>query len=199
MLRHQQQALGKIEHLALLDRDRRLRIERQTAMPAHARLVRNHEIGLGDLPQRVARVALLAAALLAGLAAQTAGRPRLLLQPVARRRLRAVRAVQPQAAQKLGHQGLELRDPAVLRSQQLLDFGRDDHPASDSDSSPAVPNNQPAGISFHEPVAIRTHHRLGVTKLQKKAPRALKSLDAELKSALASAPFPPALSPRRPR
>src|SRR5208282_4495813 len=55
MLRHQQQALGKIEHLALLDRDLRLRIERQTAMPAHARLVRNHEIGLGDLPQRVAR------------------------------------------------------------------------------------------------------------------------------------------------
>src|ERR1700686_2769874 len=43
-------------------------------MPAHARLVRNHEIGLGDLPQRVARVALLAAARLAGLAAQTAGR-----------------------------------------------------------------------------------------------------------------------------
>ena len=52
MLRHQQQALGKIEHLALLDRDRSLRIERQTAMPAHPRLVRNHEIGLGDLPQR---------------------------------------------------------------------------------------------------------------------------------------------------
>ena len=73
MLRHQQQALGKIEHLALLDRDRSLRIERQTAMPAHARLVRNHEIGLGDLPQRVARVSLLAAARLAGLAAQTAG------------------------------------------------------------------------------------------------------------------------------
>src|ERR1700678_2686955 len=156
-------------------------------MPAHARLVRNHEIGLGALPQRVARVALLAAALLAGLAAQTAGRSRLLLQSVARRRLRAVGAVQPQAAQKLGHQGLELRDPAVLRSQQLLDFGRDDHPASDSDSSPAVPNNQPAGISFHEPVAIRTHHRLGVTKLQKMAPNALKSLDAELKSAPAAA------------
>src|SRR5271163_114396 len=144
MLRHQQQALGKIEHLALLDRDRRLRIERQTAMPAYARLMRNHEIGLGDLPQRVAHVALLAAALLAGLAAQTAGRPRLLLQPVARRRLRAVRAVQPQAAQKLGHHGLELRDPAVLRSHQLLDFGRDDHPASDSDSSHAVAENPPA-------------------------------------------------------
>src|SRR5258708_28034200 len=152
-------------------------------MPAPARLVRNPGTGWGHLPQRVARVALLAAALLAGLAAQTAGRPRLLLQPVARRRLRAVRAVQPQAAQKLGHQGLELRDPAVLRSQQLLDFGRDDHPASESDSSPAVPNNQPAGISFHEPVAIRTHHRLGVTRGQKKAPNALKSLDAELKSA----------------
>ena len=29
----------------------------------------------------------------------------------------------------LGHQGLELRDQPVLRSQQLLDFGRDDHPA----------------------------------------------------------------------
>src|SRR5271169_904116 len=188
MLRHQQQALGKIEHLALLDRDRHLRIERQTAMPAYARLMRNHEIGLGDLPQRVAHVALLAAALLAGLAAQTAGRPRLLLQPVARRRLRAVRAVQPQSAQKLGHQSLELRDPAVLRSQQLLDFRRDDHPASDSDSSHPVAENSPAKTSFHEPVVIRTHHHLGVTKLQKKAPYALKSLDAELKWAPAFHP-----------
>ena len=43
-------ALGKIEHLALLDPGRRLRIERRTAVAAGARLVSNHPIGIGDLP-----------------------------------------------------------------------------------------------------------------------------------------------------
>ena len=83
MFGHQQQALGKIEHLVLFHRDCRIRTERRTAIPAGPRLMLNYEIGVGDLPQGVARVALLAAARLAGLTAQTKGGPRLLLQPVA--------------------------------------------------------------------------------------------------------------------
>jgi len=54
----QQRALGKVEHLTLLVPHRRLRIERRTAMLADAGHVGNHEIGIGDLPQRVALVAL---------------------------------------------------------------------------------------------------------------------------------------------
>src|SRR6266852_7735368 len=54
MFRNHERALGKVEHLALLDPDRRLRFEQRTAMAAGARLVPNHMIGIGDLPQRAA-------------------------------------------------------------------------------------------------------------------------------------------------
>ena len=43
-----ERALGKIEHLALLDPRGRLRIERRTAMAARARLMPNRAIGIGD-------------------------------------------------------------------------------------------------------------------------------------------------------
>src|ERR1700716_1959645 len=59
MFRNHERALGKVEHLALLDPDRRLRFERRTAMAAGARLMPNHMIGIGGLPQRAALVALL--------------------------------------------------------------------------------------------------------------------------------------------
>src|SRR5260370_32580572 len=62
MLRNHERTLGKVEHLALLDPDRRPRFERRTAMAAGARLVPNHMIGIGDLPQRAALMALLPAA-----------------------------------------------------------------------------------------------------------------------------------------
>ena len=65
MFRNHERALGKVEHLALLDPDRRLRFERRTAMAAGARLMPNHMIGIGGLPQRAALVALLPAARLA--------------------------------------------------------------------------------------------------------------------------------------
>src|SRR5260221_11343766 len=91
MLRNHERALGKVEHLALLDPDRRLRFERRAAMAAGARLVPNHMIRIRDLPQRAALVALLPAARLARAASQAARDTRLLLQPVARRRLGTVR------------------------------------------------------------------------------------------------------------
>src|SRR5208337_3072520 len=103
MFGDEERALGKIEHLALLNVLGRLRIERPTATAARARLVANHAIGIGDLPQRPARVARLAAARLARAAAQAARKARLLLRPVARRRLGARRAVLPQLPAKLRH------------------------------------------------------------------------------------------------
>ena len=48
MLRNRERALGKVEHLALLDPDRRLRFERRTAVAAGARLAPNHMIGSGE-------------------------------------------------------------------------------------------------------------------------------------------------------
>jgi len=113
---------------------------------------RSGSVRIGDLPQRAARVAFLPAARLARLAAQAADGARFLLQTVAGGRLGAVRAVKPKPTAKLGQFGpkcgqlgpkrsrigFELRDPAVLRSDQLRDFGGENHPALDSDSSPEV-------------------------------------------------------------
>ena len=131
MFGHQQRALGKIEHLTLFDRNRRIRLERQTAMLADAGRMGNHKIGFGDLPQGVALVALLPAAHLARTAAQASGQARLLLQTVARRRFGAVRTVQSQAPKGLGQCSFELGYPAVLRGNQLHDFGRKVHSAVD--------------------------------------------------------------------
>ncbi len=147
-------------------------------MLADARHVRNHEIGLGDLPQRAALVALLPGARLARTTAQASGQARLLLQPVARRRLGAVRTGKPHLPAKRRHLCLELgyasvllrdhavlhRYRAVLRSNQLLDFRRKIHPALDSDSSPTVFPDFLSKRVFNTPVAFRTHPGLGVNR-----------------------------------
>ena len=98
IFRNHERALGKVEHSALLNPDRRLRFERRAAMAADARLVPNHMIGIGDLPQRATLVALLPAARRARATSQAARDTR--LQPVARRRLGIVgedRRLQPGA------------------------------------------------------------------------------------------------------
>ena len=123
-----QRPLGKVEHLALLDPDRRLRIERRTAMATGARRVLNHAIRIGDLPQRIPFVALLPAARLARAAAQAAGNARLLLQSIARRRLGTVGTVLPQLPAKLRHFSLKRRDLESQRGDQVLDFGWKNHP-----------------------------------------------------------------------
>ena len=161
-----ERALGKIEHLALLDPRGRLRIERRTAMAARARLMPNHPIGTGDLPQRAALVAGLAAAGLARAAAQAARDARLLLQPVARRGLGAVRTVLPQLSAKVRHFSLKRRDPPLQRGDQLFDFGRENHPTLDSDPPPAVSKNPPTKPLSTPPVTFRTHSGLGVTTLR---------------------------------
>ena len=155
MFGHRRQPVRQAEDLPLLHRDRRRRIERRLAPLATANFLRNHEIGLGDLAQRVAPVTLLPAARLARTAAQSPGGGLLLLQSVARRRLGTVRTVQsylpanrPHFPLQLGNSLFPLRDHAVLhryrvvlRSNQLLDFGRKAHPSLDSDSSlPVFPD-----------------------------------------------------------
>ena len=155
--------LGKIEHLALLEPLGRLRIERPTAMAARARRVPNHAIRIGDLAQRAALVARLAATRLARAAAQAARDARLLLQPVARRRLRAVRAVLPQLPAKVRHFRLKRRDLPPQQGDQLFDFGRDNHPTVDSDSPHAVSKNPPTKALSTTPVTFGTHSTLGVT------------------------------------
>src|SRR5260370_8234605 len=123
-----QRALGKIEHLALLKPRGRPRIERGTAMAARARLVPNHAVGIGDLPQRAALVAGLAAAGLARAAAQAARDARLLPPPVARSRLGTVRAVLPQLAAKVRPFTLAPRDPPLPRAAQPSPSAQHHHP-----------------------------------------------------------------------
>ena len=169
MLRNHERALGKVEHLALFDPDRRLRFERRSAMAAGARLVPNHMIGIGDLPQRATLVALLPAARLARATSQAARDTRLLLQPVARRRLGTVRTVPSQLSTKIGDFSLERRDLALQRSDQLLDFGGKAHPTLDSDSQPQVSYVPPVESKFNETVTFQTHHALGVTPRERES------------------------------
>jgi hypothetical protein len=124
----------------------------------------NHMIGIGGLPQRAALVALLPAARLARAASQTARDPRLLLQPVARRRLGTVRTVLSQLSTKISDFSLEYRDLALQRSDQLIDFGGKIHPTLDSDSQPQVSQVPLIERKFAETVVFRTHPTLGVTK-----------------------------------
>src|SRR6516225_3271960 len=156
-----ERALEKIDHLALLNLRGRLRIERKTAMAARARLVPNHPIGIGDLPQRAALMARLAAARLARAAAQAARDARLLLQPFARRRLGAVRAVLPQLPAKVRHFSFKRRDLPLQRGDQLFDFGGENHPTLDSDSTPAVTKNPPSNAHSTQPCDIPDSPRLG--------------------------------------
>ncbi|WP_422314332.1 hypothetical protein, partial [Roseiarcus sp.] len=63
------------------------------------------------------------------------------------------------------HFSLKRRDLASQRGDQLLDFGRKNHPTLDSDSSPAVSKNRPSKDLFYPVVTFRTHPGLGVTSL----------------------------------
>jgi hypothetical protein len=161
MFRDHERAFGKVEHRARLDPYRRLRFKRRTAMTAHARLVPNPAIGIGDLPQRPAFVALLPAARLARGVAQAAGVARLLPQPVARRRLRTVGTVLAQSPAQIGHLSLERRDLAPERGNQLFDFGGKTHPTLDSYSQPAVSKNPPIKRLFHATCDIPDSPHLG--------------------------------------
>ena len=96
------QPLGQVEHLSSLHPRLHRRSQDGAAAAARLRFVPHHPIRRLDLPERVALVSRLPAAFLARAPAKAAGDARLLLQPVARRRLGAVRTVQVQSSPKLG-------------------------------------------------------------------------------------------------
>ena len=109
--------------------------------------VLDDHVGLGDLAQRIAAMAFLAAAPLARARAQAAQYARLLLQPVARRRLGAVGAVQAQPSPKLGHLSAKTLDLACLSRYKGFDFGRTTHPTLGvSEIRVLVPKNRSAAI-----------------------------------------------------
>ena len=140
VLGHHQRFLRKVENLALLLADLRRRQEPRLAMRASLRRMLDNPVGLGDLTQRIAAMAFLTAARLARARAQALQHPRPLLQPVARRRLRAIGAVQAQTAMQLRILGPKRRalspkrlDLASERIDQLHDLGRKSHPTLESE------------------------------------------------------------------
>ena len=135
MLSHHERALGNVENLPLLDARHRLRVEPRTATAASADLVSNHGVGTRRLPQSAAFVTPLAAARLGRTTAQTSRDPGLLLQPVARRRLRTVGTVQIQSSPQVGHLRPKRGYLRPQGSDQIRGFGGNLHPTLESDSS----------------------------------------------------------------
>ena len=137
--------LGQIEHLPGAVADARVRIQARAAPGAGRRVMIDHDGGIGDLPQRLAFVALLPARFLAGPVPQ-ARHPRRLLQPITRRRLAAVRTVQPEPALKLrqprlqrrilGLQGRDQREKVVHRWRTRRRFAS--HPMLESEPVSSV-------------------------------------------------------------
>ena len=113
------------------------------------------QIRLGDLFQCVPAMPFLPAARLAGFAAKTAKNTRRLLQPIARRRLAAVRTVLVQLPPKVGDllaQRHILRPQnlnfALKRGNQLPDLGRENHSYLDSYfARPVSKNRSPRIVS----------------------------------------------------
>ena len=162
----------QVEHLARLRVLRHRKRQAGAAMAAGARLVNDDPVRIGDPLERIALVADLSPARLAGRFAQAR---RLLPQTVARRRLRTRRTVEakpalqigvlrPQGgvlALKLGHPRLERRDPALKPFNEAANLGGKLHSRLESQFDPAhSPKSRPSRIS-PTTVTRRTHPLLG--------------------------------------
>ncbi len=137
------QPLGQIEHLPLLHPHSHRSGQAGAAVTTQVRRMPLDSIGGLDLFERVALVPGLPAARLARASPKAARNARLLLQPVARRRLRTV---QVQSSSKLGRLGAEgavvspqrlvlapqVGDLALQRFDRLANLGRKNHPHLDS-------------------------------------------------------------------
>ena len=107
------------------------------------------DVGISDLSQGLAFVTLLPARLVTGMFAQ-ALHPRRLLQPIARRRLAAIRTVQPEPALEFGDLRFQGSKFSPLRRNQRDQFflGRlawrfANHPILESKIASAVQKNLP--------------------------------------------------------
>ena len=125
--------------------------------------MRNHEIGLGELPQP-RRVALLAAARLAGLAARLREPRRFFFNPSSKA-ASSCSCCPASTGAEVGHQGLELRDPAVLRANSSCILGWTTIPVSESFVASGPSTISPPGSVSTNLWQIGTHHCLGVTQL----------------------------------
>ena len=104
----QRLGLRQIEHLSRCVTGARVRRQRRAAFGAGRGKMIFDLVGFGDLPQRLALVALLPARFSLGFLAQTA-HARRLFQSIARRRLAAVGTVQADLALKFGDPSLQSR------------------------------------------------------------------------------------------
>jgi hypothetical protein len=142
------------------------------AMAAGARLVQHDPVRIGDPLERIALVAGLSPARLAGRFAQARW---LLPQAVARGRLRTRRTVEakpalqigvlrPQGcvlALKLGHPRLKPLDPALKSFDEATNLGRKLHSHLESQSDPADSPKSPSSPISALTVTLRTHPLLG--------------------------------------
>ena len=126
MLDDLEQPLRQIEHLTPLNACRHRRTRGAAAMQASRGRMRHDPVGLGDLAKGFALVPLLPAA---RAARRLAKAHRLLLQAIARRRLRTRPTVQPKPAPKLGILSPQCLQLPLKRRNQSRDLRRKNHPA----------------------------------------------------------------------
>ena len=131
MLGDLDQPFRQVEHLTPLHADRHGRTQVRAAMTAGVGFVRHNPVGLGNLPQGLAFMALLTAARPARPFAKA---HRLLSQPVARRGLRTRRAVQAKPAPKLRILSPQRFQLALKRRNQERYFRRKNHLSKESHS-----------------------------------------------------------------
>src|SRR6516225_521870 len=121
---HGRTRLGQVKHLARAMAFGHRWRQRCPAALASIGIMVDHNIRRHHLPQGLARMPFLATAGLTRRLAQAHG-PRWLLQPIARRRLAAVAAVEAEPALQLANPGLETFDQTLQRGvlhQQPLDL-----------------------------------------------------------------------------
>jgi hypothetical protein len=181
MLDDLDQPRRQVEHLTSVRLLRHRPRQAGSAMAARAGFMRHDPVGVGDPPQRIALMAPLPAA---GLVGRFAKAHRLLLQPVARGRLRTRRTVLTQPALQLPilrPQGRVLRSQARVLALKLPDaplkpsdptpkliqknpnLGGNVHSCLESQSVPADSPKSKPNAHFLQTVAARTHPSLGVT------------------------------------
>ena len=166
------QRLRQVEDLPRLRFLRHRKPQAGAAMATGARLVNDDPVRIGNPLERIALVADLSPARLAGRFAQAR---RLLPQAVARGRLRTRRTVEaktalqigvlrPQGrvlALKLGHPRLERIDPALKSFDEAANLGGKLHPRLESQSDPAHSPKSPVSRISALTVTLRTHPLLG--------------------------------------
>jgi hypothetical protein len=160
-----QQAVGQFKHLTLFLADHRAWVERRRTMAAGARYVVDDPVGIGDLPQRVAAMALLAAAALARARRKLPRRRGFFLNPSLQRRFRTVGAVksQPTASSAFSARSASITpsseriNPSIsggrtipLRSQKNADSSQKKHADHRFSTHRDISDSPGLGVTWNE-------------------------------------------------